>query len=113
MGCWTVRLQVQGRVEGRGRLPGLALPAGVLAGGQQQPQPCFGRVHAGLRQTIPVQSMGFIGAVIRLFHQLYYRRWHVAERTIEVDWLGVRLRKCPLDLWIYQELTYCSFVSLG
>ena len=44
--------------------------------------------------------------VIRRFHQLYYRRWQAAERTIELDWLGVRLRKCPLDLWIYQELIH-------
>lgn len=44
--------------------------------------------------------------VIRRFHQLYYRRWQSPERTIELDWLGTSLRKCPLDLWTYQELIY-------
>lgn len=36
------------------------------------------------------------------FHRLYYesadRTWH------DTRWLGVHVAKCPLDLWIYQEL---------
>ncbi len=38
------------------------------------------------------------------FHQLYYQS---GEQTWKrTRWLGVRLLKCPLDLWIYQELLF-------
>lgn len=37
---------------------------------------------------------------VRRFHKLYYSSGvHVKTR-----WLGVRALKCPLDLWIYQEI---------
>lgn len=38
--------------------------------------------------------------VVRLFHQEYYRSlvWQ------DTHWLGVAAWKCPLDLWVYQEL---------
>jgi len=42
--------------------------------------------------------------VINRFHDLYYRRWLAGGDTIDVSWLGHVVRKCPLDLWIYQEL---------
>lgn len=39
---------------------------------------------------------------IDAFHRLYYdsgpQTWH------DTKWLGVRVLKCPLDLWVYQEL---------
>ena len=36
------------------------------------------------------------------FHRIYYEN---LNRTWEdTRWLGVRVRKCPLDLWVYQEL---------
>jgi cephalosporin hydroxylase len=39
--------------------------------------------------------------VVSRFHNLYYgRRGH----TINVNWFGYHVRKCPLDLWVYQEL---------
>jgi len=43
--------------------------------------------------------------VVRRFHDLYYRRW-IAQGadTINLSWFGHRLLKCPLDLWVYQEL---------
>lgn len=43
--------------------------------------------------------------VVRKFHELYYGRWlaEVAD-TINLSWFGHQLLKCPLDLWIYQEL---------
>lgn len=38
----------------------------------------------------------------RQFHRLYY---YSPERTWQdTRWLGIPVRKCPLDLWIYQEL---------
>jgi cephalosporin hydroxylase len=43
--------------------------------------------------------------VVRRFHELYYGKWlaEVAD-TINLSWFGHMLVKCPLDLWIYQEL---------
>jgi len=42
--------------------------------------------------------------IVNQFHELYHTAamWGVGNTT----WLGVYLRKCPLDLWIYQELIY-------
>jgi cephalosporin hydroxylase len=43
--------------------------------------------------------------VVRKFHELYYGRWLAGfSDTINLSWLGYQLLKCPLDLWIYQEL---------
>lgn len=43
--------------------------------------------------------------IINRFHDLYYRRWWKGGGdTIDVSWLGHIVRKCPFDLWIYQEL---------
>ena len=42
--------------------------------------------------------------LINSFHQLYYdRKQHTWGDT---RWLGVPVQKCPLDLWIYQEIVY-------
>jgi cephalosporin hydroxylase len=38
--------------------------------------------------------------VVRRFHQLYYDSKVQGDTT----WLGIRTLKCPLDLWIYQEI---------
>jgi len=43
--------------------------------------------------------------IVREFHELYYRLW--LERRVDtstVSWFGYEMMKCPLDLWIYQEL---------
>jgi cephalosporin hydroxylase len=40
--------------------------------------------------------------IVDEFHRLYYTS---AQRTwLNTRWLGVRVSKCPLDLWVYQEL---------
>jgi cephalosporin hydroxylase len=41
---------------------------------------------------------------VRRFHELYYNRWTKGADTINLSWFGYHLLKCPLDLWIYQEL---------
>lgn len=44
-------------------------------------------------------------AIVDRFHDLYYQRWLKAGAdTKNLSWLGYNVRKCPLDLWIYQEL---------
>lgn len=43
-------------------------------------------------------------SIIRAFHRLYYssgsRTWS------NTYWLGTQTQKCPLDLWIYQEILH-------
>ena len=39
---------------------------------------------------------------VRAFHRLYYESG-IQART---EWLGVTTRKCPLDLWVYQEIIF-------
>lgn len=41
---------------------------------------------------------------VRRFHELYYERWRQQADTINLTWFGHLLLKCPLDLWIYQEI---------
>ena len=38
------------------------------------------------------------------FHWSFYRSYEQTWETTE--WLGVRAKKCPLDLWIYQEIVF-------
>ena len=38
------------------------------------------------------------------FHDLYYQRYLDKLDTINLSWFGYQLLKCPMDLWIYQEL---------
>ncbi|HXW23542.1 MAG TPA: CmcI family methyltransferase [Xanthobacteraceae bacterium] len=43
--------------------------------------------------------------VIDRFHDLYYRRWMSGGADTKwLTWMGFKVVKCPLDLWIYQEL---------
>jgi cephalosporin hydroxylase len=43
--------------------------------------------------------------IVNRFHDLYYRRWLAGGGdTINLSWFGYQVWKCPLDLWIYQEL---------
>ncbi|TMC12301.1 MAG: hypothetical protein E6J41_03170 [Chloroflexi bacterium] len=52
-------------------------------------------------QKSPVAQLGPAGQVlVRAFHQLY----HALGMETRLTWLGVPLIKCPLDLWIYQEI---------
>src|SRR5438067_364413 len=44
-------------------------------------------------------------SIVRKFQILYYDLWlKRSADTINLSWFGYRLAKCPLDLWIYQEL---------
>jgi cephalosporin hydroxylase len=43
--------------------------------------------------------------IVDQFHNFYYRRWRQDRGdTINLTWFGYEIRKCPLDLWMYQEL---------
>ncbi len=44
-------------------------------------------------------------SLVNQFHDLYYRRWLSGDAdTINLSWFGFRVLKCPMDLWVYQEL---------
>lgn len=42
------------------------------------------------------------------FGDFYYQRWdhNRGHDTIVVSWLGYEMYKCPLDLWVYQEMIF-------
>src|SRR5271154_4974785 len=42
--------------------------------------------------------------IVSRFHDLYYRRRLQQGDTFNLSWFGYQVCKCPLDLWIYQEL---------
>ena len=57
------------------------------------------------RPLLPYQRF-----IVRAFHRLYYTAWKRGARhgrspgTLSIHWLGHEMIKCPLDLWVYQEL---------
>jgi cephalosporin hydroxylase len=44
--------------------------------------------------------------IVRDFQALYYDRWIKGADTINLSWFGHQVLKCPMDLWIYQELLF-------
>ena len=42
--------------------------------------------------------------VINRFHKLYYDTMLFGNAWNKTFWLGVETQKCPLDLWVYQEI---------
>ncbi len=53
----------------------------------------------------------YIGAkkereVIQEFHKLYYYSSVAGKTWSDTWWMGVPVLKCPLDLWLYQEIIF-------
>ena len=46
------------------------------------------------------------GDVVERFTEVYYEGALFGDTRADTRWLGVRTDKCPLDLWIYQELLH-------
>jgi cephalosporin hydroxylase len=44
--------------------------------------------------------------LVRRFNQLYYHGPNDVPLFTTTSWLGVPTLKCPLDLWVYQEIIY-------
>ena len=44
--------------------------------------------------------------IIRRFHKIYYDSGTAGKPWRHTFWFGRRLMKCPLDLWIYQEMLH-------
>jgi cephalosporin hydroxylase len=57
------------------------------------------RLESWLTASRPVRA-----AVVREFHRLYYNSADQTWRN--TYWLGTPVMKCPLDLWVYQEIVH-------
>jgi len=44
--------------------------------------------------------------VVSRFHKFYYDSNQFGKTYHDTFWLGVSALKCPLDLWVYQEIVY-------
>lgn len=44
--------------------------------------------------------------IVEQFHKLYYDSSSFGKTWAQTFWFGVNTQKCPLDLWIYQEILY-------
>lgn len=44
--------------------------------------------------------------VSRVFEREYLRAFYEDDLWREVKWMGVPIWKCPLDLWLYQEIVF-------
>src|SRR5262245_60712860 len=42
--------------------------------------------------------------IISRFHELYYVSGLLGGTWRQTHWMGVPILKCPLDLWVYQQL---------
>ena len=47
-----------------------------------------------------------VRTLVDRFHRLYYNGYALGKTWNSTFWLGVRTQKCPLDLWVYQEIIH-------
>ena len=47
-------------------------------------------------------------SIVDDFHKLYYDANLFGKTWRETFWMGARVAKCPLDLWIYQEIIHAG-----
>jgi cephalosporin hydroxylase len=45
-------------------------------------------------------------SVVAEFHKLYYEKADVGGTWQDTYWMGCKILKCPLDLWVYQEILH-------
>ena len=63
--------------------------------------------RGGYRFANPMRALtGEERRIIDAFHALYCDLWDFGKGrgTLDLSWMGFRVLKCPLDLWIYQEI---------
>jgi cephalosporin hydroxylase len=68
-------------------------------------QSALGAIHRRARGLVPRTAYALVdNCVVWAFHRLYYQS---GSRTwSNTFWLGTQAQKCPLDLWIYQEILH-------
>ena len=62
----------------------------------------YQKLAHGVSKELNMQFSSQDKAIIDNFHRLYYDNLTWSKTY----WLGTRVLKCPLDLWIYQEIIY-------
>ena len=64
-----------------------------------------GRMHARKHQwrDLPPEKKK---TVVDEFHKLYYDGYRLGITWKDTSWMGVSTEKCPLDLWLYQEIVH-------
>lgn len=84
----------------RARLPALSSPSDYKPGFLREQSRVLGRQVSARVVGNPLVAR----LITRYFHRLYYGMR--ARTWLDTHWLGTPLLKCPLDLWIYQELLH-------
>ena len=84
----------------RARLPALSSPSDHKPGFLREQSRVLGRQVSARVVGNPLVAR----LITRYFHRLYYGMR--ARTWLDTHWLGTPLLKCPLDLWIYQELLH-------
>ena len=51
-------------------------------------------------------SPDIAGNIVDRFHKLYYDSFIFGKTWRDTHWLGTPTLKCPLDLWLYQEMIH-------
>lgn len=44
--------------------------------------------------------------IVENFHRLYYDSHLFGKTWVDTSWLGVPTQKCPMDMWVYQEIIH-------
>lgn len=108
------------------------LAAGVTRGGVPEPDALQGAIEAQTRKLAEARrqierqnqhiqklqsSLPDVGSrratepdesarIVEHFHKLYYNASSTSGTWKSTYWLGVPIWKCPLDMWIYQEIIF-------
>jgi len=45
-------------------------------------------------------------SVVNQFHRLYYEKANTGGTWQDTYWMGCKILKCPMDVWIYQEILH-------
>ncbi len=70
----------------------------------RSPSPVKRRQFAALLADRLYNLALFRRASIALFHRLFYGADRRYRPWLDAHWLGVQTLKCPLDLWVFQEI---------
>lgn len=99
--------------ESLGEAPWLQRMAGRLHDQAEHLLPVLGKLASkpltigGFRPpTVDTTLTADEQKIVDEFHCLYYRRWQEGKATIDLSFMGYQTLKCPMDMWIYQELLF-------
>lgn len=65
----------------------------------------FIRLYSALQFRLAFQDSS-AQTIVERFHRLYFDSRALGKTWMSTSWMGVPVRKCPTDLWKYQEMLY-------